>query len=47
MTTKKPRRPVQSSDLADLQTIMDQAAQRDAAENTPTTPSKTETENVR
>jgi hypothetical protein len=42
MTTKKTRRrPVRSADLADLQELMDRAAQRDAAE-TNTTTSKTE-----
>jgi hypothetical protein len=39
MTTRKPkRRPIHARDLADLQTLLDEAAQRDAAgtETTPT-----------
>lgn len=40
MTKKPKRRPVRSSDLADLQQIMDRAAERDAAENTTPTKEK-------
>jgi len=36
MTTKKPRRPIQSRDLADLQTLLDRANARDAAAETET-----------
>jgi hypothetical protein len=45
MTTKKLRRPIRSDDLADLQSLMDRAQQRDAVETNTTT--KTETENAR